>query len=73
LDEFVISQSETLIQRIYFYIFAMTLKLYTTRQMKKLILLLAICGTLAVSSCTKHACPAYGSTQKTVQPAAERV
>ncbi|WP_439582377.1 hypothetical protein [Dyadobacter bucti] len=41
--------------------------------MKKLILLLAICGTLAVSSCTKHACPAYGSTQKTVQPAAERV
>ncbi|NIJ51202.1 hypothetical protein [Dyadobacter arcticus] len=36
--------------------------------MKKLIFLLAICGTLAAASCTKHACPAYGSVQKT-QPA----
>jgi len=33
-------------------------------KMKKIIFLLAICGTIAVSSCTKHACPAYGSTQK---------
>ncbi|MGV3601040.1 hypothetical protein [Dyadobacter fermentans] len=37
--------------------------------MKKILLLVAVCGTLAVaSSCTKHACPAYGSVQKT-QPA----
>jgi hypothetical protein len=73
LNEFVISQTETLIQRIYFYIFAVT-KSYTNRKMKKVIFLLAICGTLAVASCTKHACPAYGSTQKTTQPVpAERV
>ncbi|WP_262512159.1 hypothetical protein [Dyadobacter jejuensis] len=32
--------------------------------MKKLFVLLALCGTLAASSCTKHACPAYGSLQK---------
>ncbi|MEO6285605.1 MAG: hypothetical protein ABIN80_30130 [Dyadobacter sp.] len=36
--------------------------------MKKVIFLIAICGTLAVASCTKHACPAYGSTPKTTQP-----
>ncbi|WP_262710600.1 hypothetical protein [Dyadobacter sediminis] len=36
--------------------------------MKKVIMLLAVCGTLAAASCTKHACPAYGSTQKIVQP-----
>ncbi len=42
--------------------------------MKKIFFLLAILGTFAVSSCTKHACPAYGSAQKTSQPApAERV
>ncbi|WAC10584.1 hypothetical protein [Dyadobacter pollutisoli] len=42
--------------------------------MKKVIFLLAICGTLAAASCTKHACPAYGSTQKATQPVpAERV
>ncbi|WP_255700933.1 hypothetical protein [Dyadobacter sp. CY323] len=37
--------------------------------MKKILLLVAIFGTLAVSSCTKHACPAYGSVQKTTAPA----
>lgn len=31
-------------------------------------MLLVVCGTLAAASCTKHACPAYGSTQKAVQP-----
>ncbi|WP_255699627.1 hypothetical protein [Dyadobacter sp. CY327] len=42
--------------------------------MKKLLLLLTICGSLAFASCTKHACPAYGSTQKITQSvAAERV
>ncbi|WP_262709919.1 hypothetical protein [Dyadobacter psychrotolerans] len=42
--------------------------------MKKLLFLLAICGTIAVSSCTKHACPAYGSTQKAAPATpAERV
>ncbi|WP_255713504.1 hypothetical protein [Dyadobacter chenwenxiniae] len=37
--------------------------------MKKTLLLLTICGSLAFASCTKHACPAYGSTQKVTQPA----
>ncbi|WP_255713198.1 hypothetical protein [Dyadobacter sp. CY312] len=32
--------------------------------MKKLLFLLAVCGTMAMASCTKHACPAYGSSQK---------
>jgi hypothetical protein len=63
LNEFVISLAKTLIQRTYFYIFVVT-KFYTNRKMKKILLLLAICGTMAVASCTKHACPAYGSVQK---------
>ncbi|WP_255637453.1 hypothetical protein [Dyadobacter sp. NIV53] len=33
--------------------------------MKKILFLLAVCGTLTIASCTKHACPAYGSIQKT--------
>jgi hypothetical protein len=36
--------------------------------MKKLFLALAVISSLAFASCTKHACPAYGSTQKVVQP-----
>jgi hypothetical protein len=64
----LLDQREMLIQRIYFYIFAVT-KSYTNRKMKKILLLVAIFGTLAVSSCTKHACPAYGSVQKTISPA----
>jgi len=73
LNEFVISQTKTLIQRIIFYIFAVT-NIYTNRKMKKLLVLLTICGSLAFASCTKHACPAYGSTQKATQTTpAERV
>jgi len=42
--------------------------------MKKLIFALAVIGSLAIVSCTKHACPAYGSSQKAQQPApVERV
>ncbi|WP_255567400.1 hypothetical protein [Dyadobacter linearis] len=37
--------------------------------MKKILVLVAICGTLAASACTKHACPAYGSVQKAPQAA----
>ncbi|WP_255486053.1 hypothetical protein [Dyadobacter aurulentus] len=32
--------------------------------MKKILVIFAVCGTLAASACTKHACPAYGSVQK---------
>jgi hypothetical protein len=67
LNEFVISQTKTLIQRIILYIFAVT-NFTQTGKMKKTLLLLTICGSLAFASCTKHACPAYGSTQKAAQP-----
>ncbi len=35
--------------------------------MKKILFLIALVGTFAVASCTKHACPAYGSAQKAPQ------
>ncbi|WP_262485438.1 hypothetical protein [Dyadobacter tibetensis] len=41
--------------------------------MKKLLVLLAICCIGAISSCTKHACPAYGSLQKTAPVQTQRV
>jgi hypothetical protein len=41
--------------------------------MKKVFFLLALCGTIGfASSCTKHQCPAYGSTLK-VQKQAVKV
>ncbi|WP_262512413.1 hypothetical protein [Dyadobacter luteus] len=41
--------------------------------MRKLFFLLAVAGSLAFASCTKHACPAYGSVQKAVPTQVERV
>lgn len=41
--------------------------------MKKLFLAIVVLGSFAVASCTKHACPAYGSVQKTQPvPASEK-
>jgi hypothetical protein len=40
--------------------------------MKKIFLLLAVLGTFAFASCTKHACPAYGSLQKAGQSTASQ-
>ncbi|HEV7380432.1 MAG TPA: hypothetical protein VGN64_11590 [Dyadobacter sp.] len=41
--------------------------------MRKLFFLLAVAGTMAFASCTKHACPAYGSVQKAAPAQVEKV
>lgn len=61
-----------ILKRSFKELFFIFLQLHLTIQsekMKKLLFLLAVCGTLAAASCTKHACPAYGSTQKAVPSA----
>jgi hypothetical protein len=40
--------------------------------MKKGFLIIAVMGLFAFASCTKHACPAYGTLQKKAPSISER-